>query len=225
MNFTQGFSKQPACVLVIGAILLTGAIAGLLWYRLSRRRGGRGTTRKTDVPPEANPSTTAEVLPLNNSITQLETAVIESREDSASSHTLGRIAANVASTDIKEFMDGIVARIRETGPMPETDPSITFIEEIVDRMDDLALIKRRANSDDLNKIDQFAATLTEMLKTGGIELLQSANWNPEIQRALSKTPRAGILEPTIESYGSTGFTRHSQLIRKQEVMLVIPQLN
>lgn len=122
-------------------------------------------------------------------------------------------------------MDSITARIREEEFLPGDDLSFDLIEEIVDRIDDLALIKRGGTSNDADNIDQFAATLTEMLQTAGIELLQSETWNSEIQRAISKTPRPGILEPTIESYGSTGFTQHSKLVRKQEVILAIPQTN
>lgn len=225
MKFTQAFLNVPANGLVLGALLFLGAIAWLLWNRLLRIRVKRGAISEAYPPPDANTGTTAETESLTNTGTRLQPVLIEPRKGSFPSLPLNHIAVEVASTEIKEFLYGVVARIRKEEPILEIDLSFSFIEEVVDRIDDLAIIKRKADSDDAAKIEQFVACLTELLRCAGIELLHSESWNPELQRALSKTPRPGILEPTIESYGSTGFTQHSKLIRKQEVMLTIPQPN
>lgn len=119
-------------------------------------------------------------------------------------------------------MNTIIARIREEKSLPGDDLKFDFIEELVDRIDDLGLIKRKASTDDAVLIKQFISALTDMLGSAGVELLHSDIWNPEIQRALSKTPTEAISEPTIDSFGSTGYSRHSLLIRKQEVTLSIP---
>jgi molecular chaperone GrpE (heat shock protein) len=119
-------------------------------------------------------------------------------------------------------MGVIVDRVSEEAPEFGDDTPLDFIEEIVDRIDDLKLLISKAAAEDASRIEQFSKQLKELLGACGVELLQSDSWNPDIQRALTKTPTEGISQPQITSFGSTGISRHSKLTRKQEVLLAVP---
>ena len=135
---------------------------------------------------------------------------------------LSEVAGSCGDPSTRSFMDEIVSRVSEEAPNFGDDTPIDFIEEIVDRIDDLKLLTAKASAEDASHIDQFSKQLKDLLGTCGVELLHSDSWEPSIQRALSKTPTEGISEPRITSFGSTGISRNSKLLRKQEVLLVVP---
>jgi len=136
---------------------------------------------------------------------------------------LPEIAGSCLDSQLRIFLENIAARIREESSNLGDNMTIDFIEELVDRIDELACIAAKTEAHAASRITQFSHHLTEILENAGVELLRSDVWKPEIQRALTKSPKEGIIEPIIENYGSTGFMKNSQLIRKQEVFLSIPK--
>lgn len=135
---------------------------------------------------------------------------------------LNELAASCGTPSARELLRDIANRIIEEGSRFDESTPLAFIEELVDRIDDLNLLRAGALQGDVSRVDQFTATLRNLLETCGVELLHSESWDPSIQRALSKTPKEGIDRPEIASFGSTGISRHNKLIRKQEVLLAVP---
>jgi hypothetical protein len=135
---------------------------------------------------------------------------------------LSEIAGSCGDSGTRSFMDEIITRIREEASEFDESTPLDIIEELVDRLDDLRLLRKKATPDEGRLIGRFIAALTDLLKAAGVELLHSDSWDPDIQRALAKTPTEGISKPEIASFGSTGISQHSKLIRKQEVLLAVP---
>ncbi len=135
---------------------------------------------------------------------------------------LNELAASCGTPSARELLRDIANRIIEEGSRFDESTPLAFIEELVDRIDDLNLLRAGALQGEVSRIDQFTARLRNLLETCGVELVHSESWDPSIQRALSKTPKDGIDRPEIASFGSTGISRHNKVIRKQEVLLAIP---
>lgn len=136
--------------------------------------------------------------------------------------SLADSARSCLDPKLREFMEGIVARIREEAYSIGEDMSIDLIEELVDRVDELKLIASKDSEPEAVAASEFREGVVTLLGTSDVELLHSESWNPYIQRALSKIPTTGISKPIITSFVSTGFSRSSKLIRKQEVILAVP---
>lgn len=135
---------------------------------------------------------------------------------------LTAIALECSNPQTQEFMISIVARLREDAPQIPEEMPISLIEELVDRIDDLRILQNSGSEDEELRIEAFLECIYALLSTANVQLLHSESWNPEIQRALSKTPTPGISKPTITSFVSTGYSKSSKLIRKQEVILAVP---
>ena len=134
----------------------------------------------------------------------------------------GALSGGELDPKLREFMEGIVARIREEASRVGEDIPIDMIEELVDRVDELKLIDTKDSETNAKAVSAFLDGIVKLLEVADVELLHSESWNPEIQRALSKTPTPGISRPTIISFVSTGLSKSSKLIRKQEVILAVP---
>lgn len=135
---------------------------------------------------------------------------------------LSEITHECAETDLREFMDGIVARIEEEISKASNDISIGFIEELVDRIDELKLIVAAKSKTETTSIIEFRHVMIELLKEAKVELIDAESWNPELQRAIAKEPKSDLQEPSILQVGSSGIRRSGILIRKQEVVLGVP---
>jgi molecular chaperone GrpE (heat shock protein) len=135
---------------------------------------------------------------------------------------LEAVAMRIADSDLCDFMKDITTRVREEGPDYGEETSLRFIEEMVDRLDDLRTIHKNHQGQTAKDVELFRQTLAAVLTDCGIELIHSDKWDPSIQRAIAKEPTPGIDTPTILRFGSTGIRRHDQLVRKQEVVLAVP---
>ncbi len=138
---------------------------------------------------------------------------------------LDRIAEKFIEPDLRDFLRDIAARVRETRYDFSENTSFDFIAEIVDRLDDLKAIQKNhlgatATAESIRDVRDI---LTLILSACDVELVQSDQWDSSIQRAIAKEPTIGITAPTVLRYGSTGIRRQGSLIRKQEVVLAIPE--
>ena len=201
-----------------GVALCLGAFA---WWLLRWRKGIRTCARIQPIATEAEVED--EPAPDKGGLRPTSEHANETSEGIPDYPSiLSEIAGSCSDPSTRSFMDEIISRVSEEALELGDDTPIDFIEEIVDRIDDLKLLKAKALAEDTSHIDQFSKRLKELLGACGVELLHSDSWEPSIQRALSKTPTEGVDEPKITSFGSAGISRHSNLIRKQEVLLAVP---
>lgn len=221
-------------VWIIGIVTLASLSVALWIWR--KKAGSRTLMRKPERIGEQSRGSKSDqgptCLPLDKQIVPSQTGkpVPEPSESPISKpvdlhHYCDRLAAialECSNPQTREFMTSIVARLREDAPQISEEMPISLIEELVDRIDDLRLLQNSGSEEHALRIEAFLECIATLLGTANVQLLYSESWNPEIQRALSKTPTPGISEPTIASFVSTGFSKDSKLIRKQEVLLAVP---
>lgn len=127
--------------------------------------------------------------------------------------------------DLREFLVEIADRVQEEGSDLSDQTPFSFIEELVDRLDDLRAILPNHHANAAKDLAAFRETLISILSACGAELIHSELWDASIQRAIAKETTPGLNAPTILRFGSTGIRRHGQLVRKQEVVLTVPESN
>lgn len=201
-----------------GGILFIGASVWWLWRRRKKIKSS------CQVQPIATGTEIEDVsIPDTGDLRSTDERVEATIGGMADCPTLlSEIAGSCGDSGTRSFMDEIITRIREEASEFDESTPLDLIEELVDRLDDLKLLRKKATPDDGRLIVRFIVALTDQLKAAGVELLHSDSWDPDIQRALAKTPTEGISKPEIASFGSTGISQHSKLIRKQEVLLAVP---
>jgi hypothetical protein len=139
------------------------------------------------------------------------------------SEKLVALTNQIQDSDLKDFLREITARVNETGPCLNDETPFSFIEEIVDRLDDLQTIVKNPGTHTPSDIESFRNILIAVLAECSVELIHSDLWDVSSQRAVAKEITPGIVAPVILRYGSTGIRRHGQLVRKQEVVLAVPE--
>ena len=139
-----------------------------------------------------------------------------------SSERLGELASQVADPEIKDFLQELVDLVRELEPEIGPELPMDSIEELVDRFDDLRLLGEN-HREDAGVIGDFRQILIEILSAAEAEPIHSEKWNSSLQRAIAKEPRSDVEAPSILRFGSSGIRRHGKLLRKQEVVLAIPE--
>lgn len=188
--------------------------AVLVW--LVRRKGEvqRGDTVKRETPGVSTPA--APELPAPRSENEQPTGQFDPT-------ALAHLAAAMHDQNLREFLGDITKLVEEAGPVFDSETSLGFVEELVDRWDDLGTVREKQPEALAKDIDAFRSILEELLSRCEVELLRSESWDPSTQRAISKEPRPGIKAPRILRVGSTGIRYQGKLIRKQEVVLAIPE--
>ena len=126
---------------------------------------------------------------------------------------------------MQDFLRDIAKTVQETGPCFDPETPHCFIEEMVDRLDDLQAIQKNQTGQTAEGIRSFRNSLIGILSDCGVALIHSDHWDASLQRAIVREISPGIVAPTILRYGSTGIRRDGQLVRKQEVVLAVPELN
>jgi len=218
VEFPSGLS-----LVIVASIVLVAGGAWLIWRRMS------GSTTPLD---QAEPSITSDLLGASVASTpepRLSVKRVESLEinpsvkSSSAAEQLASLAKKIPDQDLREFLCEIVARVQETGPCFDEETPLRFIEEIVDRLDDLRAIAKNHRDETVKDLDSFRQVLVSVLAKCGAELINSELWDPALQRAIAKEPTPGLTTPSILRFGSTGICRNGQLVRKQEVVLATPQ--
>lgn len=139
------------------------------------------------------------------------------------SDRLTTLADGISDSDVQNFLRDIAKTVQETGPCFDAETPHGFIEEMVDRLDDLQAIEKNQSGQTAEKIRSFRNSLIGILSDCGVALIHSDHWDASLQRAIAKEITPGIDAPTILRYGSSGIHRHGQLLRKQEVVLAVPE--
>lgn len=201
-------SKALQSVITVAALI----IAGGLWMFFKRTKGFRMPARRSPLQPLdigiANTIQAPHLEPLSSLRTAYE--------------YLASMSAAIADPELDEFLGQIVATVRNSGPKFGAETSADFVSEIVDRVDDLRSILKSHLGDNADSIAAFRNKLIEVLADCDAELLHSDEWDPSIQRAISKEPTDGLEHPAILRFASSGIRRHGLLLRKQEVILAVP---
>lgn len=135
------------------------------------------------------------------------------------------LATRAVDPDLREFLVEIANRVEEEGADLSDQTPFSFIEEVVDRLDDLRTMLPNHHGNAAKDIATFRETLIVVLSSCGAELIHSELWDASIQRAIAKETTPGLNAPTILRFGSTGIRRHGQIVRKQEVFLTVPESN
>ena len=197
----------------IGALALVGGVAWF-WTRRSRT--------KPDSPINGLPEeASSPISPGPVSLPQHDSPSDSPREINTAA--LAELSSKIPDPDIREFLVEIAERVEEVGSIFDDDTPYGFIEEIVDRLDDLRSIRKRQSDRVASEIDSFRTILSDILAKCGVEPIHCELWDASNQRAVSKEPTPGITVPTILRFGSTGIRRNGKLMRKQEVVLAIPE--
>ena len=103
------------------------------------------------------------------------------------------------------------------------DNDIQWIVEAVDFLDELQIMKNSYTAKDIMAVDYIRNIILAKLTALETELIDSDEWNPALQRAISVTKDAAIVQEKILRKRSSGIIVSGKLIRKQEVVLLIPQ--
>jgi molecular chaperone GrpE (heat shock protein) len=212
----------------LGLVLIAGGIL-LVWRKITRqsKSGDQAENhpaldRREFVEPDVE-NTALESPPIVEPEKPPEAA--PSKEPKSAVERLAALSLEVPDSDLKEFLKEIAERVKETGPIFDDETSFNFIEEIVDRLDDLRAIQTNHQEPTPRVLEFFRKILVGVLSECGAELIHSAHWDPAQQRAITKEPTSGLEAPTICRHGSTGIRRNGQLLRKQEVVLAVPITN
>lgn len=136
---------------------------------------------------------------------------------------LDELTTQIADPVLRDYLVEIANTVSEAGPVFDSKTPLSFIEEMVDRADDLAAMAQNQDEQSKTSLVSFRNAIVGILSACGAELIHSSTWDPAIQRAIAKEPTEGIESPTILRFGSTGIRRHSELLRKQEVVLAVPR--
>lgn len=215
-------------LITIAAGLGLMLIAGGIW--LIRRRinnPNKSEVQETNHSLLAHPETEATSLlesppdALPEKISQPGAA----EESESAGDKLASLTSQNPDSDLKEFLREITDRVKETGPCFDGETPFNFIEEMVDRLDDLRAILENPTTQRPDDIESFRSILVAVLAECGAELIHSDVWDASCQRAIAKEVTLGINAPTILRFGSTGIRRLGQLVRKQEVVLAVPESN
>lgn len=217
-------------LIAISATLGLVLVAGGIWLIrrkisrqvLSRDRAEYHPALDGQEPVEADvEDTTMESPPIVEPEKPPETSTSEDLKSAR--ERLAALALEVSDSDLKEFLGEISERVNEAGPVFDAETPFNFIEEIVDRLDDLRAIQPNHQEPTTSVLESFREILLSILSECGAGLIHSASWDPAQQRAIAKEPTSGLEAPTILRHGSTGIRRHGQLLRKQEVVLAVPE--
>ncbi len=136
--------------------------------------------------------------------------------------SLVSLAKQIVDPELSEFLQEIANRIKEAGPDFDGETSFNFVEEMVDRLDDLRAIQKNQPEKTTKDLESFRQMLMKVLSQCEVDLIHSADWDASLQRAIAKEPIGGIEAPAILRFGSTGIRRRGELLRKQEVVLAVP---
>ncbi len=231
-NFIMLLMKLRILIPVAAGILFVAA-AALWWMRRQKAKGASASASINDGHLDngkEEPATThrpgRESIDAESETPNAENLSLQSPSATASPSTdLRNLACGVNEPDIKSFLEEIASRIRDEEPNFNDHTSHGFIEEIVDRIDDLRAIAANPDAQNTDIVISFRKHLVEILSACHAELIHSEQWDPSLQRAISKEPTPNITAPAILRHGSSGISRSGQLIRKQEVVLAVPKSN
>jgi hypothetical protein len=178
-------------------------LAGIIWiWRRKPQVASESLQLDAEIPPEANP--------------QVESTMCYGTAD------LDELTTQIIDPVLRDYLVEIANTVSEAGPVFDSETPLSFIEEMVDRLDDLRAIQTNHPEPTVSVLESFREILIGVLSECGAELIHSAHWDSAQQRAITKEPTRDLEVPTILRHGSTGIRRNGELVRKQEVVLAVP---
>ena len=119
------------------------------------------------------------------------------------------------SQDWAEF---VKERLDELDPKTNADET-KWALGVVDFLDELKETDDAASSFEQTASASLRASLLSVLSSKGYEPVDSDEWNPDKQRAVSVVRNSAATGTIILGKGSTGLSRNGKIIRKQEVKI------
>lgn len=190
-------------------------LLGLVLFVRSKRRQGKDVRSGSRVQA---PDESAKEPAVSIAVVSVKTT------DHRQPHSVRLMSAmgSVHDSEIKPYLQEIITQVDLIGPHFSAETPSGFVEELVDRIDDLNILLRTYQPETSPGLADFRQILIAVLCDCGVELVHSETWDPSVQRAVTKEVTPGIGSPTIVKFGSTGIRRHGKIVRKQEVTLSIP---
>ena len=107
------------------------------------------------------------------------------------------------------------------GPLPTPNAQNQALAgALVDFADEISDLQKSGGQETTHVLNFAAHKIEALLEAAGAELIRSADWNPQLQRAVEvRPPLSGQKENEIVARGASGLRVNGQLIRKQEVIL------
>ena len=93
----------------------------------------------------------------------------------------------------------------------------------VDFMDELRMMEKSYSEKDKDFVNHISMTIRNQLLSLNVELIDCNDWTPDKQRAISVTVNPDTQQAKILRKGATGIVINGHLIRKQEVILELPE--
>ena len=118
----------------------------------------------------------------------------------------------------KDWSDFVRDRLDELDPSACQDDT-KWALGIVDFLDELKEADAEASAVEQTKSASLRASLLSVLSYKGYEPVDSDEWNPDKQRAVSVVRNLDAAGTRILGKGSTGLSRNGKIIRKQEVKI------
>ena len=190
-------------------------LAGIIW--IWRRKSQVELKAKIDQKTEKE----SESLQLDAETPQKTDPQRESPPRSGTAD-LDELTTQIADPVLRDYLVEITKTVSTVGPIFDGETSFSFIEEMVDRLDDLRAIQTNHQEPTTTVLETFREILVGVLSECGAELIHSAHWDPAQQLAIAKEPKSGLEAVIILRHGSSGIRRNGQLLRKQEVVLAVP---
>lgn len=118
----------------------------------------------------------------------------------------------------QEWRDFVSERLSELKPNMEGDET-KWALDVVDFLDELSEADEEVSFAERDISKSIRRRLLEIFSSRGFALIDSNEWNPDLQRAVSVVRRSDVLTTNIIKKGSTGLSRNGKIIRKQEVKI------
>ena len=118
----------------------------------------------------------------------------------------------------KDWSDFVRDRLDELDPSAKQNET-KWALGVVDFLDELKEADAEASAAEQTKSASLRASLLAVLSSKGYEPVDSDEWNPDKQRAVSVVRNPDTTGTKILGKGSTGLSRNGKIIRKQEVKI------
>jgi hypothetical protein len=190
-------SVPPKFVVILFSGAMLAVFFGLIWYFIRRSKRDRLRNGFAAAGESSGGGNIVASGRTSNEAEQVEAPFTASNLESSMSFAvrLRREARSWAEPETRSMLEDIAARVCEFETRLDDSTPFDFVEELVDRVDDLKQIRTRRGGHDIAPIDRFLAILESVLGDCDVKLLHSETWDPSIQRAISKVPTEGLIQP------------------------------
>ena len=122
------------------------------------------------------------------------------------------------NSDLYLFIQDRIEQLQET-----EEYDMQWIIDAVDLIDELRMMEGSFSEKDKEAVEFINSLVLEKITSHGTTLIDRDEWTPSEQRAISVTRDSNVCKEKILRKGATGLIIEGRLIRKQEVILLIPE--